>query len=67
MSSLAFLGLEDAAAKAELKATPARANALSAPGSADRDPEFAGYSSSDGYANRSGGGVVSTHIPIHLS
>ena len=65
MSSLAFLGLEDAAAKAKLKAAPARANALSRSGSADRDPEFAGYSSSDGYENRSG--VVSTHIPIHLS
>ncbi|KAI1792339.1 hypothetical protein LXA43DRAFT_887850 [Ganoderma leucocontextum] len=50
-SSLAFLGLEDAGAKA--KSAPTRA--LSAA------PGDSGYSSSDGR------GLVTTHIPIHLS
>ncbi len=57
-SSLAFLGLEDASAKAKAKSAPMRAGALSA------DPDSGEcYSGSEGH----GHGVVTTHIPIHLS
>ena len=76
MSSLAFLGLEDAAARSGSRA-PARAHAqalrVSGSAVADPDPESGGYSSSDGNGygngggNGGGSGVMSTHIPIHLS
>ena len=71
MSSLAFLGLEDAASRSGSRA-PARAHAQAfrvSGSAADPDPESGGYSSSDGNGcgNGGGSGVVSTHIPIHLS